>query len=189
MKQLLKENIVLVAGILLPLLLAGVFWVSKTMSLAGIEPPGTQIVFWANYADNPENPWNVEVREGKLHVLYSGSKEKQNWGSPQIYIYNPAENVSRPVVLPRLDRDDLAQTRDIVPDGLKDITLSTEQTSPDGYTFSRMDDVYNGYNRGVVTEIFGGGANRYSFFLKKGNYNRPVPMSGYNSQFVGWIVQ
>lgn len=188
MKQLLKENIVLVAGIVLPLLLAAIFWVSKEISIAGIEPPKTQVVFWTNFTDNPDSPWNVEVRDGTLHVVYLGSKEKRFWEAPQIFIYNPEEGAARPVMFPKPDRDAYTQKRDIVPDSLKDVRLSTEQISPDGYRFSPMDDLYDSYNHGIVTEIFGSGANRYAYYLKKDNYSRPVPMTGYNSRFVGWII-
>lgn len=193
MKQLLKEDIVLVTGIVLPLLLAGLFWISKTVSLAGIKPPVTQVVYLSGVTEDPEYPWAVEVREGKLHVLYNGTddkgEQKRYWSAPRIFIFNPVDNIVRPVALPRPPRESgaVAGAYDLVPDALKDKTLSVEELSPDGYIFTRNDDGGH-YSGGFVTEIFGGDRRSSRFSLQKDNYRRGVPSSDYNSRFVGWIV-
>jgi hypothetical protein len=185
MKQLLKENIVLVAGICLPLLLAAIFWGAKQASIAGIAPPQSEVVFIINNDENPENPWDVEVRDDTVHVLYAGTDGKRAWRQPELFVFNPVENVSRRVEIPRLAKEQFDKKQDIVPEALANKKVSTEDASPEGYVFIRND---GGYNRGLITEVFSGQRDRSQFILQKGNYRMQVPQSGYNAKFIGWIT-
>ena len=183
MKQLLKENFVLIAGICLPLLLAAVFWVSKEVSIGGIAPPTSEVIFMTNYQENPENPWEVEIRDERVHIVYAGSDAKRNWNPPQLLVFNPNDNITRKIDIPRPAKDELSKKRDFIPDVLKDVRVIAETISPEGYIFVRSD----GYNRGLVTEVFSGRRDRSQYILQQGNYRRQVPQSGYNAQFIGWI--
>lgn len=183
MKQVLKENMVLVAGIALPLILCVLFFMAQKISVMGIAPPQTAVVF----SDQPINTkiWSFDVREGTLHLLYSPEGNVDYWNPPTLYVFDPKSGNVTPHKIPT--SVDKKKSAEIVLDGLKDIKISTESVSPDGYVFFGS---YYSRGGGLMTEMFSGGYNRYNPALKnKGMVVRiPTDQNVYSATFVGWVT-
>ncbi len=183
MKQSIKENIVLIAGVALPLLVGLVFYVSTKISVMGIAPPQTSVVYASGLNDYNGNPWDVTVRDGKLYAVYVPVKDNIGGRAPVIYRFDPVTKNVQTFRVPPLEKDDLKKRAEFEVTGLGDITLLKDEVSPDGFTFSRMDRG----NGSFMSEIFGG-RGRAGFVLKKNAYKVPVPetSNAYDIEFVGW---
>lgn len=188
MKQFFKDNLVLVAGIALPLVLALVFFAATKLTAVAVDPPKTKLVFVANYPDyyNNGHPWQFIVREGKLMAQYTPPQPNTPYpgGIPELYVHDPIEGKSKKVTLPAVADK---KTEEIPIEDLKNTKLDTGTRSPDGY-------VFEAYYRGggnLMTEIFGGGYGyRSNYVLRKGTYIKDIEGApAYNSKFIGWVIE
>ncbi|MCB1721919.1 MAG: hypothetical protein KDI11_09210 [Alphaproteobacteria bacterium] len=188
MKAFLKENLVLAAGIALPLLLTLIFFGATQMGKATTEPPLYSVIFATNYYENNNNyPYRIVVKNDEVRFAYYPPEEKdtyRNWQKPRLFVYNPVKNMSHEIELPAID--DPKKKIDRRVDGISAQRLSSLKESPDGFVFDY--DYHGGGN--LMTELFGGGYySRSRYALRKGSYSVPVPKSErYNSEFIGWII-
>jgi len=200
MGKWIKENLVLVSGILLPVLLVGGFFVLNNAPRMLADPPKYDFVL-VGYRYDYQHPidyyLSFEVRDGKLTgraIPRDASNANFNRQYAGIFRYDAAANnfeeivyelpeglegIDEPMPLP------LAETS-----GLK---LDKRKQSPDGYTFE-----FRGYRGrgGLLGEMFGM-RRRYEsdYVLKKDNayFDLPRPASDPYYQndlhFMGWIVE
>jgi hypothetical protein len=195
MKQFFKENLVIVCGILLPLMLALVFFAASRINMVYVDPPRTSVVYAANYPDyyNNNNLWQLSVRDGVVYVRYTAPPKPDpanpavmtyyNNNPPDIHLFDPVSGRDRQIALPDFAADESGEKAVI---DLGNIRLDTASQSPDGYVFEN--DAYRDYN--IMTEIFGGGNNYRNTYVLRKNGNR-VPVASapsYNSKFLGWVV-
>ncbi|MCB1580378.1 MAG: hypothetical protein H6859_05095 [Rhodospirillales bacterium] len=189
MKAFLKENMVLAAGIALPLLLALIFFGATQMGKATIDPPRYSVIFAADYYHNNNNyPYNLVIEKDQLRFVYIPPEEKDsyhNWQKPRLFVYNPVKNESHEVALPNI-KDKKKKIDEVIED-IHAQKLSSLKESPDGFVFDH--DYRGGGN--LMTELFGGGyRSRSRHVLRKASYSVPVPKSErYNSEFIGWIIE
>lgn len=182
MKNFVKENFVLMAGLALPLLLTLVFIASAGMKPPLKEPPIYPVIY-ATYYHTGFYGFNV-TDKGELEFTFT-PPEKGGYccdAPPRVYVYNPVTKTEEEIKLPSFDNG--KKFKQIIPYPKK---LSGQAQSPDGW---RLEYDYE-YNEGnLMTYMFGGGA-RYGSrnVLKKDYYRVPVSDRRYeNGRFIAWVL-
>lgn len=186
MTSFFKENFVLILGGALPLLLAVGFLIATKISVIGIDPPKTAILYY--YQTYSPGSDTLKVKDGQVYYRPIKQKYDGEFLTPSLYLFNPASGDQRKINLP--SGKEVVINKDVLISDLKDIRLNTEKESPDGFSFANN---LGGYRGGIVTEIFGGSRyNRNDNFLVKGALKVPVPKPDPyeygQAQFLGWVV-
>ena len=200
MGKWIKENLVLVSGIVLPVLLVAGFFVLNTAPRMLADPPKYDFVlvgYRYDYRHPSEYYLSFEVRNGKLTgraIPRSESNAYVNRQHASIYRYDAATNTFEEIVyeLPE-DLDSIEEPVSLSLTETSELTLDKRSQSPDGYTFE-----FRGYRGrgGLLGEIFGM-RRRYesNHVLKKGNahFDLPEPAASPYYQndlhFMGWIIE
>lgn len=193
--RILKENHVLVAGILLPLLLVGLLTLAKSFPFHVVPDP----TFRAVYAINPYNGYGNFVYkvtdEGKLDVTFVSPKTSRQHGIPtgnakgRIYVFTPATGALEDTSLdvPTLKEDE--EKLSIPLEKLSSLKLSGQVTAPDGY---RYED--RGYSHSsFLTEVlsFHSRSGPMQVVVKESRIIPiPKPTDFYGETvFIGWVVE
>jgi len=196
----IKQNLVLISGILLPVLLVGGFFILNRLPQLTVDPPVYDflLVAFRNDYQHPHHHYlTFEVQDGKLSGHISPTDEDYqhyNRQDARIFLYRANSNEYEEIVfeLP----DGLDQLEATVPINLAEtahLAIDKRLQSPDGYQFE-----YLGYqgSGGLLGDIFGIGS-RYenSYVLKKDGHNFVLPefsmdLNFYPNdlQFMGWVV-
>jgi len=201
MGKWIKDNLVLVSGILLPMLLIGGFFLLNRVPGILTEPPTHDFLLVAYQYDyqNPGNSYlSFEVHDGKLTGRASPRDENHNYinrNKAGIFLYRAKSNTFEeiPFDLPA-GLNELEESIAIDLTSLAHLQLDKRNQSPDGYQFEFLG--YSGRG-GLLGEIFGMGHSYESrYVLKKGSnfINLPEPVIDPNHyqndmQFMGWVVQ
>jgi hypothetical protein len=199
MKKWIKENLVLVSGIVLPLLLVLGFFILSNAPRLLADPPEYDFLL-IGYRYDYQHPINYtlkfEVRDGKLSGKAIPNDKDTNYGNQQlasIFRYRAETNTFEELLF------DLPEELDSADEPISLNLTSTNQfeldkrnKSPDGFQFE-----YRGYRGrgGLLGEIFGM-RRRYesNFVLKKNSayFDLPKPAADPYYQpdlhFMGWIV-
>ncbi len=187
MKAFLKENLVLVAGISLPVILALVFMASTAVYKSGIEPPQYKLIFATDYrkrSNEYEYPYRFIVKGNKIFLNVT-PPEKGKWPRlmPSLYIFDPATKTSNKIRIPKIP--DHTKATKIEISSLPKGQYFTLQQSPDGYAFEKS------YRRefNLMSEVFGGGyRSRSRYSLRKKGYKIHVPHAkSYNTELIAWV--
>lgn len=191
----IKENAALVVALLLPVLFAGFFYVSKNVGKDLSEPPKHDFVVTDSRSNNS---FDIEVIDGELVVkfIYPTRNDKGvirgNTNKPQIFYIDAETLVAEPLNFslpddarnPPEEKEGQAVSIDL--GKTKDLTFSAASISPDGFTFERGD--HSGGN--LMTEIYttrGKNRNRWALY-KDGAAFGIDGMDNYYFQLVGWVV-
>ena len=201
MNRWIKDNLVLVSGIVLPVLLvAGFFILSKAPQVLS-DPPRYDflvISYDYDYQHSSNYTLSFEVRNTQLHGKAVPRKEddlRTNRQKARIFRYDVAGNSFEELIY------DLPENVEVIEEPvplqlgeIDELTLDKRSKSPDGYQFE-----YLGYkgNGGLLGDIFGMG-RRYesNFVLKKGSahFSLPAPTGDphyfpRDLHFMGWITE
>lgn len=195
-KNFIKENLVLIMGLALPLLLMIVFMASTMFPLGPNNPPKYSMVFSSQdyYSGNNNSPLSVNfvVKEGILKAQFTRNPANSYYGWRKLYLFDAETKKVRDLSfgLPA-DVDAIKTTREDLVEATKDMKLDTNLQAPDGYELS-----YDGYSRsGLFNDIFWNGGSRETR-LRNGNSSiklmgSDTNMNFYygNVQFIGWVVK
>lgn len=207
-QKFMKDNLILMVGIFLPILLVLLFLAVSYIPRFLATPPAYDFLFVDenayNYNKQIETPVRITIRtnkNGKIVTKIKIEEKTKRYSAPIIYRYSAADNVATPVHEQYFhdalfeDSDTIKKTKTLaLPEDLEELTLNKNSISPDGYTFDKS---YDRYNRGLVGEFFGGRRYDRSYRLVKGNAVFPISVLGgnnirysYNSHviFLGWIT-
>ncbi len=194
MKNWIKENLVLVVGLTLPLLLIVLFFVASVIPKALGTPPQYEMLFSATkyeYQKSPDYVIDFKVKDKKLMVSAKKLDDKNNNGnSVRLMAYNGKTETVREITLDNAKTGAAASNGEIVLEETKEMVIDTNPVSPDGYSLEGPN--YNG-GSGLLGGLFGGGY-RNEYRLKKGAVGYKVPglqpdYYYYNVQFLGWVVK
>lgn len=187
-KSFIKDNFVLIAGLALPVLMIVFFMLATILPKSMSTPPAHDFLFNVEeYGSIPQDfITELVVHDGKLYVRIK-KIEQGHYNVKKIYRYNARnQTVSKvPFALPT----DTAEAGEIIVTETSGLTLSSDTTAPDGYTFRSSNNAHNG----LLNELFVGGDYRSNYFLTKGNVSWKLPdverqTYYYNINFIGWIV-
>ncbi|MBL8638339.1 MAG: hypothetical protein JNN09_07570 [Alphaproteobacteria bacterium] len=195
--RILKENHVLIAGILLPLLLVGLLTLAKSFPFHVVPDP----TFRAVYAVNPYIAYGNFVYkvtdEGKLGITFVSPKANRQTGNiptgnvkGRIYVFTPAtgalEDTSLPVPTLKEDEEKLS----IPFEKFSSLKLSGQVTAPDGY---RYED--RGYSHSsFLTDVLSFHSRSHGPLQIVVKDSRviplPKPTDFYGETvFIGWVVE
>ena len=201
MNRWIKNNLVLVSGIALPILLVlGFFILSKAPQVLSDPPLYDFLVISYDYDYQSSSNYTLsfEVRDNHLHGKATPRQEddlRTNRQNARIFRYDVAGNSFEELVydLPE-DLDMMEEPVSLQLGAIGELMLDKRSKSPDGYQFE-----YLGYrgNGGILGDIFGMG-RRYesNFVLKKGSAHFPLTAPTGDPHyfprdlhFMGWITE
>lgn len=200
MSKWIKENLVLVAGILLPVLLViGFFILNKAPSML-TDPPEYDFVLVAyriDYQHPREFHLGFEVRDGQLRGKVTPIDDERTHLNRQyagIFRYRAAGNHFEEIIydLPE-GLDELEEPLEFAVAETRHLKLDKRSKSPDGFTFEYL--AYRGRG-GLLGEIFGMGrsrGNEYVLSKAGAHFNLPKPATDpyyyqHDMHLMGWIV-
>lgn len=194
--KFVKDNLVLVVGLTLPILLMAGFLLASALP-GRLDPPKYDLVFTT--IEYPQPPIPIAVRlVVKDHVLMAqyvellpasnGGYRNGSWR--KLFRYEAASGTVRELTfgLPT-DMESIKGTREDVVDATKGLRLDTTVQAPDGYELG----FGTGRGGGLLLEIFGG-SRSYEARLRKGGRSIPLPPVAGTAfvnggvEFVGWVT-
>jgi hypothetical protein len=198
-KSFVRDNLVLIVGLTLPILMMAGFLTASSWSRRLTDPPKHDLVFAIpDYSMRPAAPVSVRLTvDGDLLKAQftalpgqPGASASREW--KKLFIYDAASRTARelPFDVPA-DAAAIHGTRVDVVDSTKTLRLSPARTSPDGYELVYPDGSGGG---GLFTELFYARRSRYAPRLKKGGSSVPLTLSdvqayqGQPAEFVGWVT-
>jgi hypothetical protein len=191
MKNWVKENLVLVIGLALPVLLITLFFVATVLPKSFGTPPQYELLFTTqkyDYQSKPEYVLDFNVKNKQLMVKSKKYDEKNyNNATRLLMAYDAKTETVREITL---DASKMSDGVEVVLEETKSMELDTSLTSPDGYALEGPN--YN--SSGLLGGLFGGGYRNSGFRIKKGNVGYKVPQHQpdyYYSdlKFIGWVIK
>ena len=191
MKNFIKENLVLVIGLVLPLLLIVLFFVATVIPKSLGTPPQYEMLFTTtkyDYQNKPEYILDFNVKNQQLMVKAKKYDEKNyNNMSRLLMVYDGKTETVREI---KIDVSKFSDGNEVLLEETKSMSIDTAAVSPDGYMLEGPN--YGG--SGLMGGLFGGGYRNGGYRLKKGSVGYKVPTMQpdyyYNQvQFVGWVIK
>lgn len=186
----IKKNLVLVAGIALPVLLVVGFMITAAVP-PKLGPKPLYPVLFSVYGYAHDNaPYNIEyiVKADKIYARLTARNNDYGGSKRDLYVFD-AQKDSLTKIDPTLP-DDIGEDkqRDVPVADFADNTIDKSSKSPDGYTLE------NGSyrSRGIVGDLFGGRGGYYDSRLRHDNgwsYKITDNTGNYygNLEFIGWV--
>jgi hypothetical protein len=193
LKTLLKQNLVLVVGLTLPLLLIVLFFVASVLPKSMATPPQYEMLFTtAKYeAQPPDHVFDLSVKDRHLMVKARKNDQKDRvYQSVRLMAYDGRSETVREIPL---DTARIVQetSGEAVPlPETKGWQIDPASVAPDGYVL----DAPNYGSYGLLGGLFGGSYRNNEYRLKKGGVGYKVPTLQPGNyyygqlQFIGWVV-
>ena len=201
MGNFIKKNLVLVAGITLPVLLIISFLILTHAPRIALEPPQYDFLVVGYRYDHQHlrNYYlNFEVKDGKLRGRVTPKDDTstyQNQQHARIFRYDANDNSFEEISYDLPDGlEDLEKQTTFQVAETSGLSLDKKTKSPDNYSFE-----YLGYRGrgGLLGEVFGMGRrydNQYVLSKNGAYFDLPQPASlppyyyGHNLTFLGWVI-
>lgn len=190
MKNFIKENLVLVIGLALPVLLIVLFFVATVIPKMNSTPPQYEVLFSVqDYTSQNKQDYIIDfkVKDKKLMVKSKKTNEKNYYNNyKKLMAYDSKTEVMREI---SIDANQLIDGAEILLAETKNMTIDTAMQAPDGYMLENQG--YSG--TGLVGNLFGGGYRNHGYRLKKGNVGYKINTQQNNYyydqlSFIGWVV-
>jgi hypothetical protein len=192
-KTYIKENLALVIGLSLPIILIVLFFAATVIPKSMVPPPQYKMLFTVvkyDYANPPAHLFSYSVKDRKLMVTAKHVENKAINASQNILMaYDPATQTTREIQHDTAAAE-AAPGAVLLVESTKAMELDTASVSPDGYSLDRP----NYQDGGLVGGLFGGGYRNSQYRIVKGSVAYPLPRSvqyDYYNQvnFLGWIIK
>ena len=196
----IKNNLVLVSGIVLPVLLVLGFFVLTQLPRALAEPPEHDFLVLA-YRYDAQNrdsyQLSFEVREGRLYAVIEPLEDRNAYPNRQharLFRYVAAEESFDEINFElRQGIQSIEESISFPVAEAAGLVLDKRVKSPDGYVFENLG--YRGRG-GLLGEIFGMGRRYESqYVLSRGGAQFPLPSPtpdrnyyGQDVQFLAWVT-
>lgn len=193
MKNFIKQNLVLVIGLTLPLLLIVLFFVATVIPKAMGTPPQYEMLFTTtryDYQNPPDYFLDFAVKNQQLVVKVRKNENKdRNYNAKILMVYDGKTETVREISIDTAKTAEAAIRAEVVLAETKHMTIDTSSLSPDGYTLDGP-----AYSGGGMMGMFGGGYRNSGFRLKKGGVGYQIPNTQQNHyynqvQFIGWVIK
>ncbi len=198
MKKLIKENFVLLMGILLPVVLIIAFSISNKLSTLNVEKTKYDFLFSTKgYSNSRANPEKLQVRfivkDNQLYARVSKPKNSYNQNTT-LYRYNSAEDDIEELdfeFTTEMEKMEEGDKKDYLVESTQDLKLRKSAVSEDGYRYQYS----YGRGRGLMGGIFGFGYNsRQRHSIEKSRNSRyPIlinnnfPYKHSKLDFISWV--
>jgi hypothetical protein len=183
----LKDNMALVAGISLPMVLVIIFWIATVIPKLTVADPGYDMIYTAdNYDYNAQLSGSVrlDVKDGKLRAQFHSNAGQQYRNTPRIFYFDVSSGSTHEISLDipgDLQDGQLLNVPEASP-----YTLSKKSIAPDGYSFDGSYSSHSGF-------LFFGSGYRYRGTIRKEGRAVKIPTHGNqyqgNLRFLGWVVK
>ncbi|WP_047538099.1 hypothetical protein [Methylotenera versatilis] len=193
MKKFIKENLVLVIGLSLPILLIVLFFLATVVPKSFGTPPQYELLFTSlkyEYENSPVYLVDFKVVNHQLVAKVRKNDDKnRNYNSKKLMAYNAKTETVREITIDLAKAAEAGDDNDVILDETKDLKIDASVVSPDGYQLEGS----NYGNSGLVGGLFGGGNRNSGYRIKKGAVAYKVettqPNYYYNDfKLVGWVV-
>lgn len=190
MKNWIKENLVLVIGLALPVLLIVLFFVATVIPKMNSTPPQYEVLFSVqDYSNQIQKEYNVDFKVKDKQLMIKAKKvddKNYSYNHKKLMAYDAKTEVMREITF---DDSKFSDGAEMVLEETQNMTIDTAMVAPDGYMLENQH--YS--NNGLVGGLFGGGQNS-GYRLKKGSvgYKINSVQNNYNYyqlSFIGWIVK
>ena len=193
MKTFLRENLMIVLSIALPLLVALFFALASILPGLYSSPPEHDLLLTLQgraTAKTSQVKINLMVKNEHIRIMAVKSEETNYDNNPRLYRYSHLTGEVREISIPVPENiSELEGSTEILIPELAGLRLSDALRAPDGYEF-------RGRRRGggLMTELFGGSRNRTDVSIAKNGaiVRVRLPTSDYwynNVRFVGWVIE
>jgi len=193
MHKFLRENLMIVVSIALPLLVVVFFALASVVpNLFSTPPAYDMLITHQGAAVSTESPVRISlvVQDDTLKALVVKSDESYYDNNPRLFRYFHVSGEIREINIPvTSDIADLPAGSEVAVPELAGLKVSSAIQAPDGYEF-------RAYRRGggLMVELFGGNRHRQSFTIAKDGAVTRVrfPSSDYwynDVRFLGWVIE
>lgn len=188
MRRFLKENLILLIGISLPIFLVIVFYLAAVIPKMLVKPPQHDLLYLTT--SYPHDGVTTEIKAGTLKIWVTPQVRKGTLPMPRLFRFNAKTQISTeiPIILSTTPGIVVLDKREelIIPT-LKNLKLDTQAIGPDGYKAE-----ISSPNVGGVTNLFLLNTKRTLTISKNGNVinvsDEKNNIDGYKSiKFLGWI--
>lgn len=192
MKNWLKENLVLVIGLALPILLIVLFFLATVLPKSMAAPPQHNLLFTTlkyEYEHSPEYLVDFVVKNQQLMMKVNKNDDKsKNFNSKKLMTYDAKTETVREITIDLSKAASLMNDNAVLLEETKLLKLDTSIVSPDGFVL----DAPNYSSSGLIGGLFGAGYHNSGYRLKKGSVAYKLQTSQpdyYNDfKFVGWVI-
>lgn len=193
MHKFLRENLMIVVSIVLPLLVVIFFALASVVPAWFATPPAHDLLLThqgATIATESPVKISLSVQGDGLKVLVVKSDGSNYGNNPRLFRYFPANGEVREIHIPISgELVDLPEGTEIPVPELSGLRVSSAIRAPDGYEFRG----YRSRGGGLMMELFGGNRNRHSVTIAKDGaivrVRLPASDYWYNEvRFLGWVT-
>jgi hypothetical protein len=194
-KKFFRENLVLVMGISLPVLLVILFFLTSVLPKLLATPPQYELLFSViryDYQTAATPNFDFIVRDGQLMVR-TGKNDSTNTQryTRKLLAYDASTESVREIYFDPAPIEKLGEQAEMVLPETRDMTIDTSSRAPDGYSFEGAS--YSG--GGLMSELFFGGYRNAGYRVVKDKAAYKIPDAfgdtyyAGNLQFIGWLVE
>jgi len=193
MKTFLRENLMIVVSIALPLLVAIFFVLASVLPGLWATPPEYDLLVslqGRTTAKPSQLKIKLVVKDERLTAVATKSENPNYDNNPRLFRYSHENGEVSEISIPIPENiEDSGGGMEIPVPGLNGLRIIDTIQAPDGYEF-------RGRRRGggLMTELFGGSRNRTDVSIAKDGaiVRVRLPTSDYwynNVRFVGWVIE
>jgi hypothetical protein len=185
--QLLKDNMPLVVGISLPVLLVLMFWIATVIPTLTVPDPQHDMLYTADYYDYnvvTSGAVHIEIRDGRLRAVYRETEDQNYRNAPRIYYFDVSAGSTQElsIEIPA----DVEDGQDLEIPEARGLKLSKKNIAPDGYSFDASYSSRSGF-------FFFDSGYRYRGLIRKDGRAIKIPTHGHqyqgNLRFLGWVLE
>ena len=193
MNKFLRENLMIVVSIVLPLLVVILFALASVVPTLFATPPAHDLLLThqaATIATESPVKISLSVQDNRLRALVVKSDGSNSDNNPRLFRYFHVSGEVREIKIPISGKlADLPEGTEIPVAELSGLRVSSAIRAPDGYEFQG----YRNRGGGLMMDLFGGNRNRHSVTIAKdGAITRvrlPATDNWYNEvRFLGWVT-
>jgi hypothetical protein len=193
LKNMVKQNLVLVMGMTLPLVLIVLFFIASVLPKSMGTPPQYEMLFTTTKYEGqpPDYLYDIVIRDKQLMVKVRKNDHKERgYQSTRLMAFDGRTEMVREIPLDIGNAGEVAGGEPVPLPSAQGWKIDTTSASPDGYVLDAPR--YGGGN--LLGGLFGVGYRDNEYRLKKGGigYRIPTTQPGYyyygQMQFIGWVL-
>ena len=184
MKEFLKNNITLVLGVSLPVLLVFFLVISSNVSRVLVAPPTYKLIYAKDYRH--WHQMNFDIIDDKLHLIINPCQKncaRYMHMKPKLYLFDPETQTSIRMKL-ELDfwqEDGTVKYSKNIVESTKYYKLDDSLHAPDGYIFETKS-----------RRLFSGYTDKYQNRTMISKYGNNVDIAditdSHGTEFIGWVI-